>query len=100
MLSMRSIGKSAAEFVASLLVRRRWISRQPVSSTSSHQRRRMKIGETGIAVDGHQQVRLSQNAAQHMNDTVDAVQCEAISIRTANPNSGRAERQSLDDVRP
>src|SRR5207249_8456255 len=70
------------------------------SSTNRHQRRWMKIGETGIPIDGHQQVCLSQNAAQHMHDTVDAIQRESISIRPANPDSRRAERQSLDDVCP
>lgn len=60
----------------------------------------MKIGETGIPIDGHQQVRLSQNASQYVNDALYAVQCESISIRPADADSRRAECQSLDDVRP
>ena len=56
-------------------------------STHRHQRRRLKIGDPGIAVDSHQQIRFSQDASQNMNDTFHAVERKSISIRPAMPTA-------------
>jgi hypothetical protein len=60
----------------------------------------MEIGEVGIPVDGHQQIRFSQNASQHVNDTLNATQRETIRIRPTNADSRRTEGQSLYNVCP
>ncbi len=64
-----------------------------------HQRRRAKIGDTRISIDNHQQIRLGQNAAKHMNDTLDAVERKTVGIRPADADGRRPHSQSFNNIR-
>src|SRR5271169_5237317 len=63
-----------------------------------HERRRREVSDVRITVYRHQNIRLGEQAAQHMRDPVGTVEREPVCVRAPDPDHRRAERERLDDV--
>ena len=57
-----------------------------------------QVGEGGVAIHGHNQVRLGEDAAQDVDDAVGTADGEAVGLGPADGDRGGAQGQGLDHV--
>ena len=76
----------------------RFGDRQSAVVAGAAQAARGQVGEGGVAVHGHDQVCLGQDAAQDVDDAVGAADRQAVGVGPAHADRGGAQREGLDHV--
>ena len=77
---------------------RRWRPGAPAVPSALRAARRATGRRSGVAVDGHEEVGLGEQALQHVLDAGRRRRARAPTVGTADPDGGGAERERLDHV--